>query len=399
MNPSDFDNTAKKNDITFCYRLLFGRHPNKEDQLAYTTAIRSGWSVDILTRSFLSSLEFKNRRYPDILASRESEWNSEINEGFSQQATEDDVKYCYRFLLGRNPDKSGLHAYKILIKKGCSIGFLLKLFLSSKEFNIRGLSKTLEPAKPELINMKEGFKLYVYSNDDVIGGYIRKEKEFEPHVTKIIKSELFRGATFLDIGANMGYYSILAAKIVGKNGKVYSFEPYQPNINLIFLNSRLNKVDNIFLYPFALADKRAAFVVYTVDTNAGLLEYSGGLEDFSSRDIVYSATLDELLAGVDQIDIIKIDVEGFEYKALSGGINLLKKHNPIIFSEFLPTSLKMASQITAEKYLKFLIENNYSISIISESGNKINCEKDIKKIMKYFYSQTGDHIDFVAYPI
>jgi len=397
-DPSTFDSKATEKDIEFGTRLFLARKPDEGDREALGNAVASGWSVEVLTRSFLSSLEFKNIKLPLLLGSREFPPETAEENPFEVPAGEKDVLYCYRLLLGRDPDPGGWEAYSGSVKRGWSLGHLVKTFLNSEEFKQRGLSRPLLQARPELIRMKGGFDLYVYTNDDLIGGYIRQRREFEPHVTRAIRSRLAKGATFVDLGANLGYFTILGAKAVGGGGKVVAFEPFPPNVRLLQLNVQANNLSNVYVYPFAAAEKRAAFVAYSVDGNAGLREFSGNPLDILSRDIVLSVPLDETLSWLERLDVIKIDVEGCEYRALSGGLGILRRHRPVIFSEFHPAALKVASGVSGEEYLELFLKLDYTFALISEDGGLSDCGTETRQVLDRFEAQTGDHLDFVAIP-
>lgn len=394
----EFEPKATTRDIEFGYRLFLARKPDEGDLEALGNAISSDWDVGVLVRSILSSLEFKNTKLPMLLGSHQDQQSASAANPFDAPAADEDVYYCYRLLLGRNPDPNGWKAYTGFVNQGWSLGHLVKTFLSSEEFRTRGLSRPLLPAAPELIHMKGGFSLYIYSNDDVIGGYIRQKKEFEPHVTRAIRDKLFKGAAFVDIGANVGYFTILGAKAVGPGGTVVAYEPFQPNVTLLHMNVTANNLSNVHIYPFAAADKRTAFVAYSVDGNAGLREFSGKLEDMPSRDIVLSATLDETLSWLDRVDVIKIDVEGSEFRALTGARDIIRRHRPVIFSEFLPNALKVASNVSGEQYLELFLEYGYTLALISGDGGLYECGTEIQKILDGLEAQDGDHVDFVAAP-
>jgi FkbM family methyltransferase len=396
MSFEDFDPAAHMEDIHFCYRILLGRSPDPSDLEAYGNAVGAGWTATTLVRSFLSSAEFKSHKYHRILESLLGEDFGRQTNPFNKPADTEDLKACYRLLLGRAPDEGGWATYSQLIEEGWTLGRLVGTFLNSEEFRNRALAETLDRSIPEPVAMKEGFTLQVYSNDSVIGGYIRNLREFEPHVTKVVKDILKPGATFVDIGANVGYFTILAGKIVGPEGRVFAFEPFSPNVKLIYLNADSNGLENVQIFPYALWDKRTAFVAYTVDTNAGFKEYRGDPEEISTRDIVLSTTLDESLRGFERVDVMKIDIEGSEYKALKGGLELIDKHHPSIVTEFFPDSLRLTSEVTGEEYLDLLLGCGYSLSIIEDSGSVQKCGKDPSKILNHFKSQSGDHIDILA---
>jgi FkbM family methyltransferase len=398
MNVKEFDPAAYEKDIGFCYRLFLGRKPDPGDREAYGNAVRAGWTVETLVRSFLSSPEFKGLKYALILKSASGAVHGRHANPFDIPAEKQDIEFCYRLLLGRAPDKGGWATYTAFIEEGWTLGRLVATFLGSEEFRGRALAETLDPAVPESVPMHEGFTLYVYSNDSVIGGYIRARREFEPHVTRVLKGRLFPGATFIDIGANVGYFTVLAGRIVGPAGRVYAFEPFPSNVNLIYLNARANGLDNVRIYPFALSDASTAFVVYTVDSNAGLKEFNGNPEEICGRDIVLSTTLDEVLLGLDKVDVLKIDIEGSEYKAIKGGRDLIRRHRPVIATEFFPDSLRLTSGVSGGEYLSLLLDYDYSLSIITETGELLECGRDPKRVLDYFKVQPGDHIDLLAEP-
>jgi hypothetical protein len=118
----------------------------------------------------------------------------------------------------------------------------------------------------------------------------------------------------------------------------------------------------------------------------------------AQREIILSIPLDEILANVDKIDVMKIDIEGAEYRALQGGINTIKKFRPIIFSEFSTGGLKNVSKITGEQYLQFIISQDYDIFILPWEGKTIECHRDIKKVIDYYEEQRTTHVDLVFYP-
>lgn len=82
--------------------------------------------------------------------------------------------------------------------------------------------------------------MYASTSDSAVGSEIYRTRKYEPHVTSAIITRLKSGTGFLDIGSNIGYFSLLAASLVGLDGKVFSFEPSQYNIKLLYLNKHIN---------------------------------------------------------------------------------------------------------------------------------------------------------------
>ena len=89
----------------------------------------------------------------------------------------------------------------------------------------------------------DGFSLYVIP-DDYIGRSILESGSCEPHVSSVIRNQLKKGDVFLDLGANIGYHTIFAAKLVGQSGKVIAVEPNPQNLQLIYASLLENKITN-----------------------------------------------------------------------------------------------------------------------------------------------------------
>ena len=323
--------------------------------------------------------------------------NQPRNIEFREKCSEEDIYYCFRLLLGRNPGKKEWGAHKTHI--GNDLRNVVPIYLTSREFKDRKLG-VLSNTENVLIDL-EAFKMCVSASDIAVGKDILINKNYEPHVTEAIKKKLAPGMFFIDIGANIGYFSLLASHLVGKEGRVFSFEPFQYNIKLLYLNARINGFENIEIYPFAVADRKSLFAYDNTGSNGVISELDDDINILSTT-LVYSVRIDDVLQDIDRMDVIKIDVEGAEYMALNGGRSLLKKHRPTIFSEFCPPRLEVVSKVSAENYLQLLlVDENYSISVLdSKSGNMIDCKNDINKVIKCFETDTDSgHIDIVAYPV
>lgn len=142
----------------------------------------------------------------------------------------------------------------------------------------------------------------------------------------ILKQNIHLGNTVLDIGANIGYYTLIMSKLVGSTGKVYAFEPEPKNFEILKKNIELNKLDNVILEQKALSNIDG--VTYLE------LSKDSGQHRLSDHGVkVESISLDSYF-GEGEIDFIKMDAEGSEYKILKGMKNVLKNKNLKIVTEF-----------------------------------------------------------------
>lgn len=144
---------------------------------------------------------------------------------------------------------------------------------------------------------------------------------------QVLFSTLVRpGQTVLDIGANVGFYTLLAAELVGNSGRVVSFEPLPRNQHYLREHVRLNGLTNVTLIEAAVADREGRASFASADApEMGRLSDEGQLE-------VEVVSLDGAIAAgrVPVPDLMKIDVEGAEARVLEGARNLLATRRPTI---------------------------------------------------------------------
>lgn len=152
---------------------------------------------------------------------------------------------------------------------------------------------------------------------------------YEKAVTDAIVTALKPGDIFLDVGANIGYFSTLAAKLVGTSGRVIAFEPHEgARAELRASVERNDVAGTVEIVPIALAEREADFTLYTTDdfTSYSTLEPDlspmRGVASFRPATVVHATTMDGWLAGRPDIGArvrcIKIDVEGAESRVVAG---------------------------------------------------------------------------------
>jgi len=148
------------------------------------------------------------------------------------------------------------------------------------------------------------------------------------HEKQILFSEIVtEGAVVYDIGAHVGFYTLLASEIVGQRGKVIAFEPLPQNLHYLNEHLLLNKCDNVKVIETAVAEESGtAFFTEGISSSMGYLSLAGNIE-------VKKVALDELMLSgkIPPPEYLKIDVEGAEILVLSGAKSLLVRYHPVIF--------------------------------------------------------------------
>lgn len=166
-------------------------------------------------------------------------------------------------------------------------------------------------------------------------------KEWEQRQTRLFESLLGPGMVFVDVGAHIGYYTLLGAHRVGPRGRVYAFEPAPANFRALKWNIRQNGISNVIAEPLAVAGRsgRAQFTVSETDSASHSL--AGSLASGQKME-VETTSLDEYFAGNEvPVDVVKLDAEGAEPEILEGMQQLLAR-NPavVLFVEIYPRAME-----------------------------------------------------------
>jgi FkbM family methyltransferase len=188
-------------------------------------------------------------------------------------------------------------------------------------------------------------------------------------VQQVLSQHLAVGSVFYDIGANIGFFSVLAARLVGMQGQVYAFEPLPENADAIRRNIKLNAFDNIQVIEAAVAERAGAaeFMVshYSGGSSLAAASIPPDLKEIITVEMV---ALDDLLeqGRILPPHVVKIDVEGAELQVLKGMPQILSHHCPVIVYEIDDHDLAsfQAKQAACESCLRAY---GYTIVQLDES--------------------------------
>jgi FkbM family methyltransferase len=200
-------------------------------------------------------------------------------------------------------------------------------------------------------------------------GILRYEENCRNFIQKFLKP----GMIFFDIGANQGFYTILAAKIVGLGGKVFAFEPAPAELRKLKLNIYLNRLKNVIIQPLALASYDGVGNMYfCLGGKGSLSSLRPPAEDVNARTKIIKVrvtTLDSYVQrnSISKIDFIKIDAEGAELDILKGSLKVLRDLRPIIMCEVADIRTKQFGY-KASEICYFLEKFEYSCFQISSDG-------------------------------
>jgi FkbM family methyltransferase len=194
---------------------------------------------------------------------------------------------------------------------------------------------------------------------------------WEEAETRLFSSFVKEGMTVVDIGANIGYYTLLAARLVGEKGKVFAFEPSPDNFALLKRNVEANGYKNIVLVPKAVSDRKATARLRIDRASSGGHSLSA-FRDTKDFVDVETISLDRYFAnGVEHIDVLKIDAEGAEMAILNGMPRLLERNTDLtLLTEFFPRAIR-AFGYAPEEYVRRLGASGFQIYPIEEGQEEL----------------------------
>jgi FkbM family methyltransferase len=209
---------------------------------------------------------------------------------------------------------------------------------------------------------------------DVIERHLLVTDEWEPVIRSVLKAYLAPGDFFVDVGANIGYFALVASRIVGNRGRVVAFEPSLRALKKLTHNLQLNQVTNVSVISVAIGDMAATATLQLAhESNIGGSNISASPDDGGPQEVVAVARLDDIVSQFHQPPkLIKIDVEGYELYALCGAKDLVTRFHPTIVCEIGQQHLAKHGTGAAD-VLRFMESLGYSAFILgrSDEGNVV----------------------------
>jgi FkbM family methyltransferase len=208
-----------------------------------------------------------------------------------------------------------------------------------------------------------GFGKYIFAFRD----------KYEPELV-YLQRLLSSGNVFIDVGANMGIYTLVASRLVGETGRVIAFEPSAQSFPLLRKNIALNSLTNVLAFPVAISHETGRTKLYhgpdPVCNSLGMdPSWDGDAED------VVTDSLDNMLqkASLERVDVMKIDVEGAEEFVLRGALKVVKSTRPVIIFEINPGACKCLG-LSPHGVPKLLQSLGYKCFVLGERGTA--CQLD-----------------------
>ena len=212
----------------------------------------------------------------------------------------------------------------------------------------------------------EGRKMYLDQNDSLRLSF----KKYDKFGEDFLKTQINEGDTIIDLGANIGYWTLFFAQLVGKSGKVFAFEPEPTLFEILKKNVEVNEFKNITLIQKAVSNisKKGKLFLSSNPNDHRIFDATGTRNSIN----IDTISLDEYFSSNDlQIDFIKSNIQGADFSAIEGSKNILEKSKNVkIMAEFSPFMLVEFNK-NPEDFLDLLLDDDFFLYDLNRRELKI----------------------------
>ena len=201
---------------------------------------------------------------------------------------------------------------------------------------------------PRIVKLRSGASIHV-DPTDYLQLMIYYFGNFEPHCLKFLRLCTGKGGTIVDVGANIGSFTIEGSLVVGPTGRVISIEPVPSHFRTLQANIQLNGMTNVRPIKTAVGNS-VGETTLRLPKGGNLGSFTMGYIQSNEAHTVPLETLDELLTSqnVKSVDLIKMDIEGAECQALLGASKTLERHRPVLIIELNEYALSLNGSSTRD---------------------------------------------------
>jgi FkbM family methyltransferase len=199
---------------------------------------------------------------------------------------------------------------------------------------------------------------------------------YEPELRALMRRYLRPGGVAIDVGANVGWHTLLMAQLVGPNGRILAVEANPSVRERLAEHLQANHLSNVTIVPSALGSQpgKLRFLAPPVDSFDAGDGHVAGENDKDERHIVETevTTLDALTEreGLQRLDFVKIDVEGFEWPVLQGAVQAFSRFRPVVCFEF-NTDYTGRGEGDPEALRDYFDKLDYEVAVITRRGPKL----------------------------
>lgn len=233
-----------------------------------------------------------------------------------------------------------------------------------------------------------------------IGNFLERDiylEKWELPETKLCAQIIEKNMVVFDIGANIGYYTLLFSKLAGETGIVYAFEPIKKYYEHMLFHLKINKVQNVRPEKLILSSTEGKLTIFPGESSARIDLPQGDQSAWKKhlQETVETTTLDRYVQKneIAKLNFIKIDVDGHEVAVLKGAEESIKKFYPVILLEFCEEHQQGAGK-SGKELLDLIISFGYDLYDVQNHEKIIDLQAFEKKILDIY----PDSIDVLCRP-
>lgn len=252
-----------------------------------------------------------------------------------------------------------------------------------RKFNIEGIeNKRPNLFDPSVIDER---KYLLFPNDNAVTATLYQNTLYEDYIYKfLIQNEIqVEGTNIIDVGANNGQITVELAHLVGDMGKVISFEPQRIIFQQLCANVFVNGLDNVYAFNLAIGNENGLITIEKPNYfNEGPVNFGNvhvGVQD--NYDFIEIKSLDTF--DLDNVSVLKIDVQGYEKQVLLGAKETILKNKPIIFLEVESDQLELYGE-NDNSVFEIILSYDYVFARLNDGMS--------------YQTNSGLCLDFVAIP-
>lgn len=215
----------------------------------------------------------------------------------------------------------------------------------------------------------------------ILGRELTSKGKYEPSMIQTLKEHLSESGTFVEIGSNEGFFSVIAAEIVGSTGTVLAAEPQERLQSVIEKNLSLNSIRNADVHRLAISDHDAMETLHlTPNVNSGSSGLKRATQYWYDTENVPTTTLKKFLdrAGIDHVDVMKIDIEGLEYEAVMGSRSVFENRRVSTIALELHPSRLQERGLTMGEIVDFIegcgyrLDDRFRNTVWTSEGGRVS---------------------------
>lgn len=255
--------------------------------------------------------------------------------------------------------------------------------ITKKQYTFLILKTVRDSSVDKIANDSRLGNIFFVDSDELLYKIIKDNGVFEKEEISWLDKNVSSGMVCINVGANIGYHTMILSYLVGNNGAVYSFEPSSINFEILKKNIQSKKMNNVLLSQYAVGDKNGSIDIFINEKNPGdtrcfdprevVDRYTKNYIDhgFSNKipkETVNLIKLDDFIE--ERVDLLFLDTQGYDIFALRGAEQIIKRDKPMICFELVPDWLNCLN-IDWKSFIKSYSDYGYSISMIDEVDGEI----------------------------